>query len=149
MGMWIIKIKKIYNLQFLIYNQFSMKQFPKNNYDLEERTAKFGESVIDLCKNIRQDNITGPVTNQLVRSATGIGANYAEANSASSRKDFKNKSFICKKEIQETKHWLRMLARCVPEKKEEIKIIWKECHELNLIFQKIIFTLKNDDLKIY
>ena len=121
-------------------NQFS------NNYNLEERTAKFGEDIIDLCKTIEQNAITKPIINQLIRSGTSIGANYMEANGASSRKDFKNKIFICKKEAQETKHWLRMLARCLPERKEEIKLLWKECQELTLIFQKIISSLQNKDL---
>jgi len=117
-----------------------MSKFP-NGYDLEERTAKFGENVIRLCKEIKQDSITRPIINQLIRSATSIGANYCEANNASSRKDFKNKIFICKKETQETKHWLRMLATCVPEKKEDIRKLWQETHELSLIFQKITSTL--------
>ena len=83
-------------------------------YDLEERTAKFGESVIVLCRKVRQDNIISPIVNQLVRAATSVGANYMEENGASSRKDFINKIFICKKEIQETKHWLRMLKSSQP-----------------------------------
>ena|SRR3989338_2833803 len=69
----------------------------KNNYDLEERTAKFGESVIEFCKEVRQDVITKPIINQLIRSGTSIGANYMEANGASSKKDFRNKIFICKR----------------------------------------------------
>jgi len=64
-------------------------QKTKPKYDLEERTARFGESVIDLCKKIKQDAISKPIVTQLVRSATSIGANYMEANGASSRKDFK------------------------------------------------------------
>jgi len=44
-----------------------------------------------------------------------------EANAASSKKDFGNKIFICKKEAQETKHWLRMLAKCEEKRKEEIR----------------------------
>lgn len=117
-----------------------MTQF--SNYDLEERTAKFGEEIIDFCKSIKQDVITKPIISQLIRSATSIGANYMEANAASSRKDFRNKIFICKKETQETKHWLRMIAKCAPERKEEIKKLWEECQELTLIFQKITSSLK-------
>ena len=75
-----------------------------NNYDLEERTAKFGEDIIDFCKSVNQDAIVKPLISQLVRSATSIGANYMEANGASSKQDFKNKIFICKKASQETKH---------------------------------------------
>ncbi len=112
-------------------------------YDLEERTAVFGENVIEFCKVIKQDAINKPIISQLVRSATSIGANYMEANSASSKKDFKNKIFICKKEAQETKHWLRMITKCVPEKREEAVKLWKEVQELTLIFGKIISKLKN------
>jgi len=107
-----------------------MPEFQNNQkYDLEERTAEFGENVIDTCRVIKQDAITRPVISQLVRSSTSIGANYMEANAASSKRDFRNKIFICKKECQETKHWLRMLA--------------KESQELTLIFGKIVSKLKN------
>ena len=119
---------------------------PSSKYDLEERTAQFGESVIILCRTIKQDSICSPIINQLIRSATSIGANYSEANAASSRKDFSNKIFICKKEAQETKHWLRMLTRCIPDKKNEIKKLWKECQELTLIFQKITTTLRGKNV---
>ena len=114
-----------------------------NKYDLEERTAKFGEQVIDFCKTLKRDAISAPLISQIIRSATSIGANYMEANGASSRKDFQNKIFICKKEAQETKHWLRMLLRYFSEEKESIMVLWKEVQELTLIFQKIGSTLKN------
>ncbi|OGZ32863.1 MAG: four helix bundle protein [Candidatus Portnoybacteria bacterium RBG_13_40_8] len=114
----------------------------KNNYDLEERTAKFGEDIIEFCKSINQDAITKPIISQLIRSGTSVGANYMEANAAASKKDFKNKIFICKKESQETKHWLRMMAKSNPEKTEEIRKLWKECQELTLIFGKIVSSLR-------
>src|SRR3990167_6355136 len=102
-----------------------MKQ-SSSKYDLEERTAKFGEAIIDFCKSITLDTINKSIISQLIRSATSIGANYMEANGASSRKDFTNKIYICKKECQESKHWLRMLARYIPDKKEEMKKFWTE-----------------------
>ncbi len=114
-----------------------------NNYDLEERTAKFGELVIDFCRKIKEDSITRPVINQLIRASTSIGANYMEANGASSKKDFANKIFICKKEAQETKHWLRMMAHCSPQQVDTSRELWKEAQELTLIFQKITSTLRN------
>ncbi len=118
-------------------------------YDLEERTAKFGGDIIEFCKSLRQDAINRPIISQIIRSATSVGANYMEANGASSKKDFRNKIFICKKETQETKHWLRMVEKCLPERKEEIKKLWKECQELTLIFQKITMSLdKKKCLKI-
>ncbi|KKR12048.1 MAG: hypothetical protein UT41_C0004G0015 [Candidatus Wolfebacteria bacterium GW2011_GWC2_39_22] len=89
-----------------------MEQFP-NKYNLEERTAIYGENIIAFCKSVKQDTITKPIVSQLIRSGTSIGANYCEANNASSKKDFRNKIFICKKEAQETKYWLRMIAGCI------------------------------------
>jgi four helix bundle protein len=112
-------------------------------YDLEERTAKFGENIIRFCKSIKQDTVNKPLINQLVRSGTSVGANYMEANGASSKKDFRNKIYICKKEAQETKHWLRMIVHCNEEKKDDIGKIHKECQELILIFGKIISSLNN------
>lgn len=119
-----------------------------NNYDLEERTARFGESIIRFCKSVEKDIIINPLINQIIRSGTSIGANYMEANGACSKKDFQNKIYICKKESQETKHWLRMIAVHSPQRKVEIKVLWDECHELTLIFQKITMTLKETNSKI-
>ncbi|PIZ97605.1 MAG: four helix bundle protein, partial [Candidatus Levybacteria bacterium CG_4_10_14_0_2_um_filter_36_16] len=62
-------------------------------YDLEERTAKFGEKIILFCQKVPKNTVNNPIINQLVRAGTSIGANYSEANGASSKKDFKNKIF--------------------------------------------------------
>ncbi len=125
---------------FVIFIQFSMTEV-SNRYDLEERTARFGEEIILFCRSIQVDYISNSIIKQLIRSGTSVGANYCEANGASSKKDFRNKIFICKKESQETKHWLRMTAKAVPEKSEEAKAIWREAQELTLIFQKITQTI--------
>lgn len=111
----------------------------KNN--LEVRTTKFGKDIILLCRSIKFDLVTTKIIDQLVRSGTSIGANYMEAINASSKRDFKNKIFICKKESQETKYWLTMLSECEPDKNATILILTQECHEFNLIFQKIITTM--------
>jgi four helix bundle protein len=65
-----------------------------------------------------------------------------EANGASSKRDFQNKIFICKKEAQETKHWLRMSKSFMPNNSSRIDLLWKEAQELTLIFQKIGSSLK-------
>ena len=99
------------------------------------------ENIIDLLKTIKLNSINKSIVNQLVRSATSVGANYCEANGASSKKDFKNKIHICKKEIKETKYWLQLLVKTNNEKKKEIRELWKEAQELTLIFSKIIITM--------
>lgn len=123
------------------YNKPEMKgQFA---YDLEERTARFGEDALKLCTKLPKNDLTKPLISQFIRSTTSIGANYMEANGASSKKDFRNKIYISKKEAQETKHWLRMLSVVTPENKKHFRLLWQEVHELVLIFQKITSSLKN------
>ena len=109
-------------------------------YDLEERTAKFGEDIISFAKKMQKNDVTRPLIKQIVRSGTSIGANYMEANQASSKKDFRNKIKICVKEANETKHWLRMISTADGEVKDACKELWKEAHELTLIFAKIART---------
>lgn len=112
-------------------------------YDLEERTAKFSEEIIDFSKLIKQSAITTPIISQLIKAGTSIGANYCEADCAESKKDFEHKLGICKKESKETKYWLRMMARAIPEIKDESKRLWKEANELNLIFSSIVNKSRN------
>ncbi len=106
-------------------------------YDLEERTAKFGENIILFCISLPHNEITKPLINQLIRCGTSIGANYSEADDAESKKDFKHKIGICKKEARESKHFLRMMAVAVPGSKEYLRKLWTEAKELNLIFNSI------------
>jgi len=114
-----------------------MNEDKKRIYDLEERTAIFGQDIISLCKSVRVNNISGSLINQIIRSGTSIGANYMEANAASSKKDFINKIAICKKECQETKHWLRMLG-FYDKQLASMQGLKQECGELVLIFGKIV-----------
>lgn len=107
------------------------------DFDLEERTAVFGESVLAFVKKVTKDSINNPLISQLVKSATSIGANYCEANNAVSKRDFRNKIGICPKESRETRHWLRMMASANENLKEDARKLWAEATELNLIFAKI------------
>lgn len=119
-----------------------MSQTPNPKYDLEERTAKFGEEVIKFCRSLPHNELTKPIINQLVKCGTSVGANYCEADDAESPKDFKHKIGICKKESRECKHFLRMSAIAAPEKKDEARKLWTEAKELNLIFNSIYKKVK-------
>jgi len=110
---------------------------PATRYDLEERTAKFGEAVIEFAKHIPRGPIADPLIGQLVRSATSVGANYCEADDAGSRKEFRYRISICKRESRESKHWLRMIAAAASEMKEDARSHWREAKELHLIFAAI------------
>jgi len=108
-----------------------------NKYNLEERTAKFGESVILFCQGLPKTEITRPLITQLVKAGTSVGANYCEADDAESKEDFHHKIGICKKESRESKHFLRMMATANPEFKDQARKLWIEAKELNLIFNSI------------
>lgn len=113
-------------------------------YDLEERTAKFSENLIGLCKGINRSLVNENVIKQLLRSGTSVGANYCEANGATSKVDFKSKIHICKKEAKETMYWLRLLAGMTDEDmKQKVRLLWQESKELTLIFSKIALSSKS------
>ncbi len=116
-------------------------------YNLGTRTARFGETVIELAKQTPMTAVTQPIVSQLVRSSTSIGANYCEADNAESKKDFRHKIGICKKESRETMFWLQMLSKAAIQQSKECRILWKEAHELTLIFGAIN-RKQNSDLAI-
>lgn len=109
----------------------------KPPFDLEERTALFGEMAIDFCRTVKEDSVTRPLISQLVRSGTSVGANYSEADEAVSRKEFMNKIGTCKKESKESKHWIRMIVKACPSLRASAVPVWKEANELVLIFAAI------------
>ena len=115
-----------------------MSNAKKTKYDLEERTAKFGENIIQFAKNIPDSTITKPLISQLIRAGTSVGSNYCEADCAETRKDFEHKLGICKKESRETKHWLRMIVMAAAQLKDGARPLWQEANELNLIFTTIV-----------
>jgi four helix bundle protein len=85
----------------------------KRVYDLEERTARFGEAVVDFARTIPQDAVTNRIINQLVGAGTSVGANYVEADDAVSKKEFLKSIGTCKKEVREAKHFYAWLfAQC-------------------------------------
>jgi four helix bundle protein len=119
----------------------------KKKYDLEERTAQFGEAIIDFSKKLSMNLVNDPLIRQVVRSGTSIGANYMEADGAESKKDFRHKIAICKKEAKETKHWLRMIAKANPGSKEECEKLSREAQELTLIFSSILRPKERSNVK--
>ena len=106
-------------------------------YDLEERTARFGEAVIDFLKHVPLGPRTNRLIDQLTGCGTSMGGNYCEADDAISKKDFVKIIGTCRKEARETKFFLRMLARACPDLKADARTLWIEANELHLIFSKI------------
>ncbi|OQY68560.1 hypothetical protein B6D29_00705 [Microgenomates bacterium UTCPR1] len=113
-------------------------------YELEERFDKFGERIIMFMKHIKITPINRSIVDQLIRSATSIGANYFEANGSSSKKDFVSKITISKKEAMEVQHWFRMLISTDISLKKETTPLWDEAKQLGMIFPSIISKVKNE-----
>jgi four helix bundle protein len=76
---------------------------PKHPFDLEERTARFGEAIVRLSKKVPRHPTNDRLIDQLVGCGTSIGGNYCEANDGTSRKDFRHIISRCVKESKETK----------------------------------------------
>jgi four helix bundle protein len=115
----------------------------KREFDLEERTATFSEQVIDFVHGLPKTVVTIPLIDQLVRSATSVGANYMEADSAPTKKDFCYKISLCRKEAKETFYWLRLLARAIPDRVSSCQKLGQEAKELTLIFSAIFRSSQN------
>ena len=113
------------------------------DFDLAERTARFGEETIRFCTGIRRNAITSPLISQLVRSGISIGANYCEADEAGSKKEFRYRISVCCRESRETKYHLRMIVAAAPDKAEAARGLWKEADELNRIFAAIFRKTKD------
>ena len=110
-------------------------------FDLEERTAKFGEAVIDFLKKVPKGPLTNRMIDQLVGAGTSVGANYCEADDSVSKREFRNKIGTCKKEARESKFFIRMIVRAVPELRDDALKLWQEAYELHLIFAKIFRSI--------
>jgi four helix bundle protein len=109
--------------------------------NLEQRTLKFSERIIAYIGKLHTDLLIKNVVEQLLRSATSIGANYREACGANSKRDFINKLAISRKEAKETYYWLSLLqAKYNSLQLQELK---QESHELVLILSKALRSSQN------
>ena len=109
----------------------------KHPFDLEDRTARFGEAIVRFCKTLPRDPANDRLINQLVGCGTSVGANYCEANEGVSKRDFRNMIGRCAKEAKETKFFLRMIAAAEPKSAQEARSLFREAKELHLIFAAI------------
>src|ERR1700694_2676987 len=97
----------------------------KHPFDLEERTARFGEAIVRFSKKIPRGPTNNRLIDQLVGCGTSVGANYCEADERVSKKDFRNVIGRCVKEAKETKHFLRLVAAAEPRLAEEARALYR------------------------
>jgi four helix bundle protein len=106
-------------------------------YDLGERTTVFAENAVRFARRIVVDPVTRPLISQLVRCSTSVAANYAEADEADSRKEFRYRIGVAKREAGESKLQLRVIVAACPDMREAARPIWKEADELVRILAAI------------
>ena len=127
----------------------SSKQIPSTKvgntkrYDLEDRTLEFSKRLIKLIKSLPKDNINLVFGRQLIRSGTSIGANYREANETETKKDFKFRLRISRKEAKETIYWLNLIIEANPQLRREIQPMLQENMELLKILAAILEKAKD------
>lgn len=108
--------------------------------ELEERCLKFALDVARFCRALKKDFILLEYCVQLIRSASSVGANYIEANESLSKKDFLNRTKICRKEAKESRYWLCLIKCNLSDKTQldECNRLIQEAKELMLIFNSMV-----------
>jgi len=112
-------------------------QNKRNSFDLEERTLRFAQEVRDFIKKLPRTITNIEYSKQLVRSSGSVAANYIEANEALSKKDFVMRIKICRKEVKESRLWLKLSEPKQNNQQIQTKLV-KEATELMKIFNAII-----------
>ncbi|HBG69490.1 MAG: hypothetical protein A2W93_01240 [Bacteroidetes bacterium GWF2_43_63] len=117
----------------------------KQVFDLEERMANYSALVLSFCDSIQKTYAGSTIANQLTRSGISVALNYAEAQSAESRKDFVHKMKISLKESRESYMCLRIISKSSLQKSDEMLLnLLKETNELISILVKSIETAKRN-----
>ncbi|MBI3260963.1 four helix bundle protein [Candidatus Berkelbacteria bacterium] len=119
--------------------QNEKEKFKKN---FIRRVISFSVAIIKFVDKVRSNRSLWPVADQLVRSATSIGANIVEAKASSSKRDYTHFFQIALKSANETKYWLIIIKEISPELQERINPLLQEADELSKIVASSILTLK-------
>ena len=107
-------------------------------YKISHRCFYFSKDVIAFIRECKYDKIFHSMFDQLLRSATSIGANVVEGKAGSSKKDWKNYYSIALKSANETKYWLCLIAESLDVSKDRVKELIKEADEISKIIGSII-----------
>lgn len=107
-----------------------------------KRLIRFSIKILKFCEKMRQKRILWSIIDQLIRSATSIGANVVEAKASSSKRDYLRFFEIALKSANETKYWLILIKESVPEFKGETEELLMEADEISKVIGASVLTLK-------
>ena len=111
--------------------------------ELRTRAKALALHVIAVCDKVDTRKGRSVLVNQIVRSATSVGANIHEANYASSKADFINKFHIALKECAETEYWIEMMTGCNAISQETAQLLLQECGIIRRMLVRSITTAKS------
>ncbi|MBQ7096618.1 MAG: four helix bundle protein [Clostridia bacterium] len=110
---------------------------------LREKAKQFAKDTVFLCRDIKANRKEAVLANQLLRSATSIGANIYEAQYAQSKKDFISKLEIAQKECYETEYWLELLYETDCIERDKYKKMQNECGAIRRMLISSLKTIKS------
>lgn len=110
---------------------------------LREKTKEFAKSVVFLCREMKNNRKESVLINQLLRSATSIGANLHEAQYAQSSNDFISKLEIAQKECYETEYWLQLLFETDCMSEDAYKSLHNDCGAIRRMLISSLKTIKS------
>ena len=123
-------------------NLKNQKHNSKIKNEFRERCYYFAITVIRIIKDLPEKRVYWTVSDQLVRSATSIGANIVESKSASSKRDYIKYYEIALKSANETKYWLGLLRDALDANRSEVNKLLKKTGELASILAASLLTMK-------
>ncbi len=116
---------------------------PDKPYNIRHRCFFFAKEVIMFVKKCKYDKVFYSLFDQLIRSATSIGANVVEGRAGSSKKDWKNFYVIALKSANETKYWLCLIRDTMQTDKNKIDDLLKEADEISKIIATIVVNAES------
>ena len=119
--------------------QNDKEKFKKN---FIKRLIYLSIDIIRFAEDLKRNKAFWPIIDQLIRSATSIGANIVEAKSSSSKRDYIRFFEIALKSSNETKYWLILIREAMPKFTKEANNLLKEVDEISKIIGSSVLTLK-------
>lgn len=117
---------------------------PEKVYSIKHRAYIFSKEVVTYVGSVKIDKIYFSIFDQLIRSATSVGANLVEGRAGASRKDFVKYYTIALKSANETKYWLCLIRDSIDVEKSKVKELLAEADEISKIIAKIIISTKDE-----
>jgi len=105
-----------------------------NKEELKLRTKQFALRTMKLVRSLPKDVPGKVLANQLMRSATSVGANYRSACRGRSKAEWRSKLGICLEEADESAYWLALIMEDGMLPNNRVEPLWKEADEICAIF---------------